>query len=195
MKRAMLVLVLLAGCGYREEVATLPDETVFLQRLWSGIFDGPGGVPRVQWEEGDRLDPECGGKGWLAGDGIHCVDGATFFPGLVLVARWPGGQLWQLSLAHELAHARDLAWGSDGDPGHQSAAFQPGGDVWRGEVWLRQETEQGRVPAGMLLPPEHQASLRVAGRRADHLGHEAALALCAGRGRVRVGSDGDRPGR
>lgn len=173
MRNTVLLALLLIGCGTTEEVVHVSKQDAFLQRLWSGIFDGPGGVPRVQWEEGDRLDPECGGKGWLADDGVNCFDGAAPLPWLVLVARWPGGQLWQFSLAHELGHARDLAWGSDGDPHHRSAAFQPGGDVWRGEVWLRQETEQGRVPDGMLLPPAQASSLQAAGARVDHLRHEA----------------------
>lgn len=173
MRTVALLVLMLVGCGTTEEYVGVSEQDAFLQRLWAGIFDGPGGVPHVQWEEGDRLDPECSGRGWLATDGVNCVDGATYLAGLVAVARWPGGQLWQTALAHEFGHARDLAWGSDGDPDHQSAAFQPGGDVWRGEVWLRQETEQGRVPDGMLLPPAQASSLRVPGARVDHLRHEA----------------------
>lgn len=152
MKRAILALVLLTiGCGTTEEFVHTTEEEAFLQRLWIGIFAGtPETTPHVEWIEGG--DEACDGHGQKLETG-GCRNGTTLTKWYVQVWRWPGLYMEQSALAHEFAHARDMQQGGDGDPWHRTGPFQPGGDVWRGEVWLRQEREQGRMPAHLVPPP------------------------------------------
>jgi hypothetical protein len=131
MRTTLALLVLMMGCGYREEVA-LFEEDFLLEKLWAVVFDGPELAPSVEW----ITDLDCGGGwGWTVEDG-RCVDGTTWGPRYVQVARRDGEMPGRWSLAHEFAHARDLWAGGDGDPHHTSAAYQPGGTVSQGEAWL-----------------------------------------------------------
>jgi hypothetical protein len=101
---------------------------------------GPG--PVVRWQR--RLDCAVG-TGWRYDAAGPCVRG-IHREGEVTIAIWPGADLAQTSLAHEICHWTDWVRGGDGDPDHLGPCFGPDGLVEQANTALWQ-THDPTLPA------------------------------------------------
>ena len=143
MKRAILGMALVAGCGgpfdaeaylaaeaWREIPAPLHAEEA---KAAVTSFYGTVGTPDVHWYGGAGLTgcPDPGVVGWAVTGSSppHCVGGQQI-DRVIIVADAPEWMLLHdTSLAHELAHMRSWEATGDSDGGHRSHYYAPGGEV------------------------------------------------------------------
>lgn len=132
MARALVLLVLVVGCGDDFSARDFPAKPGQAEAISiAATAVGVQHVPPVEWMEGDQLVP-CNGSGACFAVRVGSDDayvGGWTSPGLIRVVWIDGNEHWAWSaLAHELGHALLIERGGTGDGGEDHRLQQ--GPIW-----------------------------------------------------------------